>query len=402
MKNWITIIGLFIFGTAMALTPETHHPVNNGSYYDGQSYIFVEQGIEFSVFPDGQFDFVYVGPQNGASATFSWYTPGVNISFNSGYNYDMYVQYDDYGAIVQVENVPVYYDHYGRIVQAGNVEILYNDRRIVRVGGMNIYYNNFGYYSHFTGYISPYYTTYIYRPWHVYYVQPVYASCVVYSYPYRRYYSPVRYDYAYHHRNYNRGRRNYTNGRRDFYRPGSMVHHRDGRVARNANYRSERTRSDRKLGRTNPRNESNSRPMVADRGDRPNTDRPKTDRYEKPRVNRNEKPKVTRTDKGRPSNNNATVYRGLPKDRSTKTDRASKTRSTRSDRGGMATTQRNNKPKGSFNNGSQRGIALNKTKQRGSMQKASKTRSNNNKATKSRSNSGKKQNKQSTRSRRGL
>ena len=103
MKTWITIIGLIFFGTAQAASPEVHHPINNGSYFDGQSYIFVEQGIEFSIFPDGQFDFVFVGPQNGASATFSWYTPGVNISFNAGYNYDMYVQYLLYVRTVKIK-----------------------------------------------------------------------------------------------------------------------------------------------------------------------------------------------------------------------------------------------------------------------------------------------------------
>lgn len=399
MKTWITFIGLLIFGTAQALTPEVHHPVTNGSYYDGQSYIFVEQGIEFSVFPDGQFDFVYVGPQNGAS--FNWYTPGVNISFNAGFNYDMYVQYDDYGAVVQVENVPIYYDYYGRIVQAGNVEIRYNDRRIVRVGGMHIYYNNLGYYSHFSGYISPFYTTYIYRPWHVYYVPPVYASCVVYGFPYRRYYTPVRYDYAYHHRNYNRGRRYYNNGRRDFYRPGSRVHYRDGRVARNTNYRNERVRSDRELGRVNPRTENNSRPMVADRGDR--TEKPRTTRYEKPRTDRSDKPRVTRSDKGRPSNNNATVYRGVPKDRSDKGNRIKRSTNSRSDRGSMATTSRKTVKRGTINNGSQRGTAVKKNNNKRNYAATNSTvRKNKTRANSSRSNSPKKQQKQSTRSRRGL
>jgi len=399
MKTWITFIGLLTFTVANALTPEVHHPVTNGSYYDGQSYIFVEQGIEFSVFPDGQFDFVHVGPQSGAS--FNWYTPGVNISFNAGFDYDMYVQYDDYGAVIQVENVPIYYDYYGRIVQAGNVEIRYNDRRIVQVGGMHIYYNNLGYYSHYTGYISPYYTTYVYRPWHVYYVRPIYASCIVYSYPYRRYYTPVRYDYAYHYRHYNRGRRSYTNGRRDFYRPGSRVHHRDGRVARNANYRSERARSDRDLGRVTPRGESNSRPMVADRGDR--NERPSTTRYEKPRVDRSDKPRVSRSDKGRPSTSNATVHRGVAKDRSDKSNRVKKANRNRSDRGSMATTARKTNNRGGFSNGSQRGTAVKKNNnKRNYASTNSQGRKNNTRVNKTRSSSPKKQNKQSTRSRRGL
>ena len=48
----------------------------------GNSFIFVEQGIEFAVFPDGQFDFNVdrYGPNYGAHANFS----NVSISFNTG------------------------------------------------------------------------------------------------------------------------------------------------------------------------------------------------------------------------------------------------------------------------------------------------------------------------------
>lgn len=208
-----------------------------GNYYNGSSYIFVEGGVEFSVFPDGRFDFVYIGRNQGNEVNVNISTPHVSVSYNSGYNYDAFVQYDDYGAVIQIEDVPIYYDEFGRIAQAGRVEIRYNNRRIVRVGGMHVYYNNYGYFSHYSGFISPWYTTYVYRPWHVYYARPIFAHCVVYDYPYRRYYSPVRYSYGYHREHYRVGNRNYNNGRRDFYRPGSRVHYENGRTAENKNYR---------------------------------------------------------------------------------------------------------------------------------------------------------------------
>ncbi len=208
-----------------------------GNYYNGSSYIFVEGGVEFSVFPDGQFDFVYVGGNQGNEVNVSINTPNVSVSYNSGYNYDAFVQYDDYGAVIQVENVPIYYDNFGRIAQAGSVEIRYTNRRIVRVGGMHVYYNNYGYFSHCSGYISPWYTTYIYRPWHIYYARPIYTHCIVYDYPYRQYYSPIRYSYGYHREHYRYSDRGYSNSRRNFYRPGSRVHYENGRTAVNKNYR---------------------------------------------------------------------------------------------------------------------------------------------------------------------
>jgi len=226
------------FSAKAASNAEAESTLN---YYDGKSYIFVENGVEFSVFPDGQFDFVYVGRNNGGNVNVNVVTPGVNVSFNAGHDYDTYVQYDDYGAVIQIENVPVYYDDYGRIIQAGDVEIRYTNRRIVRVGGLFINYNRFGAFDYCTGFINPWNRFYVYRPWHVFYARPLFANCIVYDYGYRRYYRPLRYSFANHRRYYaNRGRVAYTNGRRDFYRPGSRVHYKNGRSAVNRDYKPNR------------------------------------------------------------------------------------------------------------------------------------------------------------------
>lgn len=233
MKKLALILGFFLAGIAVQANPAKNHVYARG--YDGNAFIFQEGTVEFSVFPDGQFDFVYIGPQKSNRVIIN--SPNMNISFNSGYNYDAYVQYDIYGAVIQVEEVPIYYDHYGRIIQAGNVEIRYHDNRLVAVGGLHIFYNSGGYYSHYTGYINSYNRHYVYRPWHVHYVRPYYTHVIVYDYPYRMHYHPVRYTYVEHVRLYNnRGRSNYVNGRREFYRPGSRTHLDNGTVVRNPNF----------------------------------------------------------------------------------------------------------------------------------------------------------------------
>ncbi|MEX0998252.1 MAG: hypothetical protein WDZ45_14460, partial [Flavobacteriaceae bacterium] len=232
MKNLILTFASIFFSFVAVQSS-----ANDSGYYtsyDGNKFIFVEGGIEFSVFPDGQFDFVYLGHQ-GTEVSIS--TPNVAVNFNSGYNYDAYIQYDSYGAVIQIEDTPIYYDQYGRIVRAGDVTIRYNNRRLVQVGGLYVHYNPYGYYSHYTGYINYYNRYYVYRPWHVYYAIPYYTYCVVYTTPYRRYYTPVRYSYSYHRQHYRNGHA-YMNGRREFYRPGSRIHYRDGRVAANSNFRS--------------------------------------------------------------------------------------------------------------------------------------------------------------------
>jgi hypothetical protein len=168
----------------------------------------------------------------------SFNTPSVFLSFNAGQDYETYLQYDDYGAIIQIEDVPVYYDVYGRIIQAGEVEISYRNRAISRIGGLHIYYNSYGDYDYYTGYINSYNRFYTYRPWHGYYLRPMYNNCIVWNIPYRRFYSPIRYSYYNHLRYYNnRATNTYTNARREFISPGSRIHYRNGRTALNTRYK---------------------------------------------------------------------------------------------------------------------------------------------------------------------
>ena len=144
----LLFIGLLTFaGSTYAAEEDTS--IRRGTVYDGSKYIFVENGIEFSVFPDGEFDF-YI-PEYVEGVSLSVNAGPVGISFNTGFDYDPYVQYDEYGAVIQIENTPLYYDNYGRISQAGDVNIFYRNNRISRVGGLQIFYNNFGAFSHYTG-----------------------------------------------------------------------------------------------------------------------------------------------------------------------------------------------------------------------------------------------------------
>lgn len=371
MKN-VSALLLSLFAAVFSVNAASDNTYHYYGNYNGQSYIFVEGGVEFSVFPDGQFDFVYVGPTQGNQVNVSINTSNVNISYNSGYNYDAFVQYDDYGAVIQVEEVPIYYDEFGRIIQAGRVEIRYTNRRIVRVGGMHVFYNHYGYFSHCSGYISPWYTTYVYRPWHVYYARPFYTHCIVYDYPYRRYYRPHRYAYAYHRDHY-RGYKNYSNGRRDFTRVGSRVHYKDGRTAVNRDYNPNRRNtavsySDRNdkverkdYSNTRPKNdentvkgrpdnyttrpattngEPNGRPTTVYR-EKPVTTKGKPVTTTRPKVEKetnNSRPVVTR---GKPGNNTKPkVESTRPKvtDKSTKVQRNSNSNSRVSNSSGRSNT----------------------------------------------------------------
>ncbi len=198
MKKLLFILGAFVLSTSVQATTSENKVAIRNAYNYNNSFIFVENGITFSVYPDGEFDF-YIDNRFNAGAQIN--LRRASLTFNSGYDYSSYVQYDDYGAVLQVENVPIYYDYYGRVTQIGDVDIRYNNGRVRRVGGLYVYYNHRGLFSHHTGYINIYNRHYAYRPFHRYFARPAVGFCLVYNRPYRRYYSPVRYTYYRPYRN---------------------------------------------------------------------------------------------------------------------------------------------------------------------------------------------------------
>lgn len=237
--------------------------VSNLSTYNGKSFTLVEQNVTFSVFPNGEFDF-YINPY-GNNVQANMNLNGFSISYNSGYNYDGYVQYDDFGAIIQIENVPVYYDYYGRVSTIGAIRINYNNYgRINRLGGLNIYYNNYGYYSHYSGYINNYNRWYVYHPYHNYFVQPLMDFRIVSYQPYRMHYKPYRNTYFKKHTYFAHHKNNYDSNYKYNRRSSIAKSNVPDRVENNAvvtrrNISSERNYTKNSKGTTSQRQENSTR-----------------------------------------------------------------------------------------------------------------------------------------------
>lgn len=276
MRNLTFIFALLFVGWSVSASANPKSATTNFFNYN-DSFIFVEGGVEFAVYPNGEFDF-YFNPdfRRGNSVHIS--SPNVNISYNSGYNYNPYVQYDDYGAVIQIENVPVYYDYYGRIVQAGDIFISYNNfGRLARVGNLHVHYNPHHRITHYSGYINHYNRHYVYRPWHDYYRRPNVNVSIVFGRPYRAYYEPQRISYNQYITVYN----DYyvTNKRqRNFYRPSQKI--RSYNYGRRTNSKRQitynRSRSNDNIAASRQEtsrnkaysNRSNSRRMETQRNDR--------------------------------------------------------------------------------------------------------------------------------------
>ncbi len=187
MRNFKFLFMAIFLGTSatFATTADDKVAERNAYRYDN-SFIFEEQGITFAVYPDGEFDF-YIDNRIGRQRR--------NVTFNSGFDYSPFAQYDDYGAVIQVENVPIYYDFYGRVSNIGRVDIGYRNGRVRRLGNMFVYYNRRGFYDYHTGFINIYNRNYFYRPFHSFFSRPALGFCFVSNRPYRMYYNPFRYTY---------------------------------------------------------------------------------------------------------------------------------------------------------------------------------------------------------------
>lgn len=242
MKRILLLAVLIVVSTTLFATTirvaETEASLNNYVRGYGNSFIFNEGGIEFSVYRDGQFDF-YI-PDNGPDVSVGINTPGFTLSFNAGYNYNPYVQYDRFGAIIQIQNTPIFYDFYGRVNQIGDIFIAYNSfNRISRIGGLNVYYRN-NIFWRYDGFINTYNRAYVWRPWHRFYILPPVNYCVINVNPYRQFYSPVRHIWYRPYRN-NVRYYNVNNGRRG----NTQI------TRRNSNYvQTPRTQRERTIQRT--------------------------------------------------------------------------------------------------------------------------------------------------------
>jgi len=289
MKQLIAIFTSILFTGFTANATRTNHIDTNSTTESsvrgyGNSFIFVEEGIEFSVFRDGQFDFYMTN-----------YAPNASVSFNSGYDYNAYIQYDEFGAIVQIEHIPVYYDYYGRLRQVGNVFINYNGfGYISQVGGLYVHYNRYNRFSHCSGFINVFNRFYVARPWHSYYRTPHFNHCVVYNRPYRQYYRPVRNHYNRPYVNNNRrttavaSRRGNTVSRR------SELATRGNNTTRNSvSTNTVRPKRDNEISAPRTTTQSTPRPRVTANTSRPNVShKPRT--KSKPRVVQTSTPRPTR------------------------------------------------------------------------------------------------------------
>lgn len=164
MKTNILMAALVLSGvTAFASATEksiiTTAVGINPAFLNAEPVVFVERGVEFFIFPNGEFDFNTRptvrpnGRRGSVNATFG--APGVRVRY-SNMNYGVRVEHDNFGRVRRIGNVFINYDQFGRIKRAGSVYMTYNrgNGTLTQVGGLRVRYNRWGRLVHTQGAVN--------------------------------------------------------------------------------------------------------------------------------------------------------------------------------------------------------------------------------------------------------
>ena len=147
-KITLLVVASILLVGNMALASE--NPVfsdntNRRGYYidyrDAEPIIFKERGIEFMLFPNGEFDFntrpavrPRVNGPSGAPRGMYYGTSERGIR----------VEHDNFGRVRRVGNVYINYDAFGRVKRIGTIYMSYNSFAVTKVGNMRIVYDRRG------------------------------------------------------------------------------------------------------------------------------------------------------------------------------------------------------------------------------------------------------------------
>lgn len=154
MKKITLIVASIFLAGSMAKASE--NPVfsdNTGKgperivhYNEAEPIQFNERGIEFFVFPNGDFDF-NTRPED-SHGDYYFKAAGkkgaVVVERGGPINYGVRIERDAFGRVRRVGNTFINYDAFDRVNRIGTVFMRYNSFALTQIGGLRIVYNRRG------------------------------------------------------------------------------------------------------------------------------------------------------------------------------------------------------------------------------------------------------------------
>ena len=105
---------------------------------------FTERGIEFFVFPNGEFDFNTRPDDSQGGYFYKGAGKRENSQERGHMNYGTRIEHDSFGRVRRIGNTFINYDSRDRVNRIGSVYMRYNRTALVQIGGMQIVYDRRG------------------------------------------------------------------------------------------------------------------------------------------------------------------------------------------------------------------------------------------------------------------
>ncbi|NNF82415.1 MAG: hypothetical protein HKM99_06695 [Flavobacteriaceae bacterium] len=162
MKKVILFLAMVIIGMTPAAAAEQALELESKDlritkrYRYTQPIMFVERGVEFLIFPNGEFDFntelsygpvsddYYYRQSNGRRSSINRTIGAPGMRFRYGRHGGTLILHDRFGKVRRIGNVFINYDRYGRVKRVGSVYMRYRRGLLKQVGGLTLQYNRFG------------------------------------------------------------------------------------------------------------------------------------------------------------------------------------------------------------------------------------------------------------------
>lgn len=143
----LVVASIFLVGS---LAKASENPVFSDNtvtrkFNSNEPIAFVERGISFYVFQNGDFDF-NTRPED-SDGDYYYKTAGSRAENNVNrrpQNYGIKIEHDSFGRVRRVGNTFINYDFSNRVSRIGTVYMRYNRFALTQVGGLRIVYNRRG------------------------------------------------------------------------------------------------------------------------------------------------------------------------------------------------------------------------------------------------------------------
>jgi len=156
------LLGVFTFANNNEVNNKETNSLETGRYGYMHPLKFIERGVEFFVFPNGEFDFnthprhrrsrgygVHINRSHGAPRTHHSNHHG-DYRNNRGVS----VEHDHLGRVRRIGSVFINYDSHSRIKRIGSVYMNYRHHMLANIGGLHIFYSRNGNIHRTTGVIK--------------------------------------------------------------------------------------------------------------------------------------------------------------------------------------------------------------------------------------------------------